>query len=131
MATSNRITKQDILNKVGASDLIIDGERVDQRSVVARRWRENIADLAMQLGDHTTPAEGMLLRRAATFAALCERDEAALVRGDAVDEEGYRRNATALGAVLVKLGLAAKSRDMTKSQSKLFDAHAAAVLADA
>ncbi|MFG5121800.1 hypothetical protein [Methylorubrum sp. POS3] len=85
----------------------------------------------MQLGDTVTPAEGMLLRRAATFAALCERDEAALVRGDAVDEEGYRRNATALGAALVKLGLAAKSRDVTKAQSKLYDAHAAAILADA
>ena len=131
MATTNRITKRAILDIVGASDLIIDGERVDQRSVVARRWRENIADLALQLGDHTTPAEGMLLRRAATFAALCERDEAALIKGDPVDEEGYRRNATALGAALVKLGLAAKSRDVTKAQSKLYDAHAAAILADA
>ena len=131
MATTNRITKRAILDIVGASDLIIDGERVDQRSVIARRWRENIADLALQLGDHTTPAEGMLLRRAATFAALCERDEAALMKGEAIDEESYRRNATALGAALVKLGLAAKSRDVTKAQSKLYDAHAAAILADA
>lgn len=131
MATSNRTNKQEILDLTGVSDLIIDGERVDQRSVVARRWRENIADLAMQIGDHTTPSEGMLLRRAATFAALCERDEAALMKGKPIDEESYRRNATALGAVLVKLGLAAKSRDVTKAQSKLFDAHAAAVLADA
>lgn len=131
MVTTSRHTRQEIVGIVGASDLIIDGQRVDQRSVVGRRWRQNIADLAMQLGDTVTPAEGMLLRRAATFAALCERDEAALVRGDAVDEEGYRRNATALGAALVKLGLAAKSRDVTKAQSKLYDAHAAAILADA
>lgn len=128
MATKNRITKKDIAEIVGASDLVIDGERVDQRSITARRWRGNLADLAMQIGDHVTPSEGMLLRRAATLAFLCERDEARVMQGEEIDEEGYRRNVTALGAILVKLGLAQKSRDVTKRDARLFDAHAAAVL---
>lgn len=129
MATTNRITKKDIASIVGQSDLVIDGERVDQRSVTARRWRSTISDLAMQIGDHISPSEAMLLRRAATLAYFCERDEFLVMKGDTVDEESYRRNVTSLGAVLVKLGLAQKSRDITKKESRMFDAHAAAVLA--
>lgn len=128
MATKNRITKADIADIVGASDLVIDGERVDQRSITARHWRSTLADLAMQIGEHVTPSEAMLLRRAATLAFFCERDEILVMKGDTVDEEGYRRNVTALGAVLVKLGLAQKSRDVTKRESRMYDAHAAAVL---
>ncbi|WP_018044892.1 hypothetical protein [Methylobacterium sp. 88A] len=130
MATKNRISKKDIAEIVGASDLVLDGERVDQRSITARRWRSNLADLAMQLGDHVTPSEAMLLRRAATLAFLCERDEARVMQGDDIEEEGYRRNGAALGAMLIKLGLAAKSRDVTKRDARMIDAHAASVLAN-
>ena len=35
----------------------------------------------------------------------------------------------ALGAMLIKLGLAAKSRDVTKRDARMIDAHAASVLA--
>ena len=129
MATKNRVTKKDIAEIVGASDLVLDGERVDQRSITARRWRSNLADLAMQLGDHVTPSEAMLFRRAATLAFLCERDEARVMQGDEIEEEGYRRNGAALGAMLIKLGLAAKSRDVTKRDARMIDAHAASVLA--
>ncbi|MBO1022930.1 hypothetical protein IPV08_23515 [Methylobacterium sp. SD274] len=129
MATKNRVTKKDIAEIVGASDLVIDGERVDQRSITARRWRSSLADLAMQMGDHVSPSEGMMLRRAATLAYLCERDEASLLKGEEIDQENYRRNAAALGATLIKLGMASKSRDVTKRDARLIDAHAAAVLA--
>lgn len=131
MATNNRITKKDIAEIVGASDLMIEGERVDQRSITARRWRSSLADLAMQMGEHVAPSEAMMLRRAATLAFLCERDEARLIRGDdkdVVDEENYRRNASALKASLIGLGMASKSRDVTKRDARMIDAHAAAVI---
>ncbi|MHC2021484.1 hypothetical protein [Methylobacterium sp. CM6247] len=128
MTTKNRVTKKDIAEIVGASDLVIDGERVDQRSITARRWRSSLADLAMQMGDHVSPSEAMMLRRAATLAYLCERDEAVVMKGDEIDQENYRRNAAALGATLIKLGMASKSRDVTKRDARLIDAHAAAVL---
>jgi hypothetical protein len=70
----------------------------------------------------------MLLRRAATLALLCERDECALVAGEQMDEDNYRRNATVLKGVLINLGLAVKSRDVRKSDHRFMDAHTSALI---
>ncbi|WP_339163443.1 hypothetical protein [Methylobacterium bullatum] len=69
------MTKNDIAEIVGASELMIDGERVDRRSITARRWCSSFADLAMQIGG-VTLSEAMMLRRTANLAMMCERDEA-------------------------------------------------------
>lgn len=116
------------LPTVVMDDLYIEGKRIDQRTLTARRYRDVVADMAMQLGDLLSPSEAMLIRRAGTLAVLCERDEALILSGKTVDEENYRRNAQALKTTLISLGMAKKSRDVTKSDGRLFDAHAAAIL---
>ncbi|MNL51829.1 hypothetical protein D3C87_1749610 [compost metagenome] len=85
-------------------------------------------DLMDQLAHSPKPSENILLRNAATLAFLCDRDTARLMAGQDIDEENYRRNAQALGGVLIKLGMAAKSRDVTKGGSKGGDPFADAIL---
>lgn len=109
-------------------DLVLAGERVDGRTAVARRFKQLGNDLTIQLGGVLAPAERMLITNAAALAVLCERDAAVMLQGNSMDEEGYRRNVQALSAVLIKLGLAKKSRDVTKGDNRMFDSHAAAIL---
>ncbi|WP_157196457.1 hypothetical protein [Methylobacterium sp. 88A] len=114
--TKNRATKNDITKIVGASELMIDGEPFDRRSITARRWCSSFADLAMQIGGGVTLSEAMMLRRAANLAMMCERDEARVMRGDeddVVDEEHYRRNASASKAALMGPGMASTARIST------------------
>lgn len=95
-------------------DLVVAGRKIDNRTAEARRFRALGGDLLMQLGRNPNAAERMLIMNAATLAMLCERDAADLLEGNKIDAESYRRNVTLLGATLVKLGMAAKSRDVTK-----------------
>ena len=44
-----------------------------------------------------------------------------MLEGKSVDQENYRRNVTLLGANLIKLGLAKKSRDVSKRDSAGMD----------
>lgn len=107
--------------------LEIDGGKVDGRSQAARMFKRHAGDLIDQLARTPKASENMLLRNAATLAFLCDRDTARLMAGQTIDEENYRRNAQALGAVLIKLGMAAKSRDVTKGGSKGSDPFADAI----
>ena len=111
----------------GLFNLEIDGERADGRSQAARTFKRIAGDLTDQLARSPKPSEQLLLRNAATLAFLCDRDTARLIAGQAIDEENYRRNAQALGSVLIKLGMAAKSRDVTKGGSKGEDPFATAI----
>jgi hypothetical protein len=94
--------------------LELDGEQIDGRSQAARRFKRIAHDLTEQLGRSPKASEMLLLRNASTLAYLCDRDTARLMAGATIDEENYRRNAQALGAALIKLGMASKSRDVTK-----------------
>ncbi|MDQ0250808.1 hypothetical protein J2W22_002872 [Sphingomonas kyeonggiensis] len=94
--------------------LVIAGRKIDGRTMEARRFRALATDLAAQLQRGPSPAERLLLLNAATLATMCERFTADLLEGKPVDEEPYRRNVAALSAILIKLGMAAKSRDVTK-----------------
>ncbi len=107
--------------------LEIAGRKVDGRTLSARAFKVIAGDLLHQLSRFPKPTEAILIRQAATLAFLCDRDTAALMAGEAFDEENYRRNAQALGAVLIKLGMAQKSRDVTKGGSKGGDPFADAI----
>ena len=108
--------------------LYLAGEKVDGRTSLAKRYRELGNDLAAEMRNFIAPSEQILLRRAAMLALLCERSELAICEGKQIDEDSYRRNTVALRGALVALGLAAKSRDVKKSDRRSFDAHAQAVL---
>lgn len=105
----------------------IDGTRVDGRTQAARFFKRVAGELTDQLARTPKASDALLLRNAATFAYLCDRDTARLMAGQTIDEENYRRNAQALGGVLIKLGMASKSRDVTKASSRSDDPFADAI----
>ena len=107
--------------------LEIAGKKVDGRLVSARAFKVIAGDLMDQLGRCPSTSEAILIRQAATLAFLCDRDTACLMSGEGFDEANYRQNAQALGAALVKLGMAQKSRDVTKRGSKASDPFADAI----
>jgi hypothetical protein len=111
-----------------AFELTIAGRKIDGRTVEARRFRALGGDLMSQLARNPSAAERMLILNAATLAMLCERAAADLIEGKAIDEENYRRNLTMLGSILVKLGMAMKSRDITKGSRKVADDFGAALI---
>lgn len=108
--------------------LIVGGRKIDGRTIEARRFRALALDLAQQLNRNPTPADRLLLLNAATLATLCERFTADLLEGKPVEDEPYRRNVAALSAVLIKLGMAAKSRDVTKRDRAGLDDFGAALI---
>jgi hypothetical protein len=108
--------------------LVIGGRKIDGRTIEAKRFRALATDLALQLQRNPTPAERLLLLNAATLATLCERFTADLLDGKPVEDEPYRRNVAALSAVLIKLGMAAKSRDVTKRDRTGTDDFGAALI---
>ncbi|MGA0546416.1 hypothetical protein ACO2Q1_14180 [Brevundimonas sp. VNH65] len=107
--------------------LEIAGRKVDGRTLAARAFKVIAGDLMDQLARSPKASEAVMIRQAATLSFLCDRDTARLMAGETFDEENYRRNAQALGAVLIKLGMAAKSRDVTKGGSKATDPFADAI----
>jgi hypothetical protein len=108
--------------------LIISGRKIDGRTTEAKRFRTLASELAAQLHREPTAAERALLLNAATLATLCERFTADLLEGKLTEDEPYRRNVAALSAVLIKLGMAAKSRDVTKRDRSGEDVFGAAVI---
>jgi hypothetical protein len=108
--------------------LVIAGRKIDGRTMEARRFRSLATDLAAQLQRSPSPAERLLLLNAATLATMCERFTADLLEGKPVEEEPYRRNVAALSAILIKLGMAAKSRDVTKRDRAGLDDFGAALI---
>lgn len=109
-------------------ELMVAGRKIDQRTVEAKRFRAIGGELQMQLARDPSASERLLLMSAAILAMLCERATADILEGKIVDEENLRRNITLLGATLVKLGMAQKSRDVTKRDKAGGDEFGAALI---
>lgn len=116
------------LDELNNEPLVIAGRKIDGRTVEAKRFRSLIGDLCAQLERNPSASERMLLLNAATLATLCEKFTADLLDGKEIDQEQYRRNIQSLGNVLIKLGMAAKSRDVKKSDRAGGDAFGNAIL---
>lgn len=111
-----------------AFDLAVAGRKVDGRTMEARRFRAIGSDLTDQLGRNPTASERLLLMNAATIAMLCEQATADLLEGKPIDQENHRRNVAMLGQLLIKLGMAQKSRDITKRDRAGTDDFGAALI---
>ncbi|WP_184032621.1 hypothetical protein [Sphingomonas endophytica] len=109
-------------------DMNVAGRKIDGRTMEAKRFRSIGLELADQLGRNPSASERLLLMNTATLAMLCEQATADLLASKAVDQENYRRNVTLLGANLIKLGLAKKSRDVSKRDSAGMDDFGAALI---
>lgn len=102
-------------------ELVVAGRKVDGRTMEAKRFRSIGTDLTEQLGRNPSASERLLLMNAATIAMLCEQATADLLEGKPVDQENHRRNVAMLGQLLIKLGMAQKSRDVTKRDGARVD----------
>lgn len=111
-----------------STKLVLAGETIDRRTSIARRWRAVGEDLVAQLGRVTTPSEMILLKQAASLAVLNERDIAAMLKGEEIDQDNYRKNVKAFTDLMVRLGLAKQSRDFRKSDYPGENPFAAALL---
>lgn len=122
------IREQKMSDDLKLPELLIDGQKIDGRTAIARRYRDQLSGLNIQLGNAPTMAEAMMMRRAATLAVLCERDELRILNGEPIDESNYRQNASHMRGALINLGLVKKSRDITRSDYRTYDAHTQAIL---
>jgi len=81
---------------------------IDGRSHGARRFRDLVEAFTSEIGGDLTESESGLVRQAAALALRCEGLQAAIVRGEAVDDDLLVRiSGTAkrlLGAIAVKSG---------------------------
>lgn len=123
MATNGSKLSPQVESVVGAETI-----GVDLRTRQGRRWRDHVRHLAEQLGGKPTASQGLLLRRCATLTVFLEQAEARMLGGEKVDQAAYVRNSNAMRGLLIQLGLASKSRDITKSDSEPVDDHAATIL---
>lgn len=111
-----------------AFELVVAGRKIDQRTMPARRFKALGSELTTQLGREPTAAERIMLMNAATLSMLLEQETADLLEGKAVDHENHRKNVAALRQLLIQLGMAKKSRDITKSDATPGDAFGAAII---
>jgi hypothetical protein len=68
-----------------------------------------------------------LLRRTSEATLICNYWPLSWGESKEVEEEPYRRNVTAPNAVLIKLGMAMQSRDVTKKGRPALDDYGAAL----
>jgi hypothetical protein len=93
------------------SSTFLDG--VDGRSVLARRYRDILAQLISDLGGDPSEAQSLICRRAATLAVWCEQAEAEMAAGGEIDIGEYGPAVNALRRLLADIGLERKAKDVT------------------
>lgn len=86
---------------------------VDGRSLMARRFREIVTGIEMDLGGDLTEAQRHLVARSATLAIWCEERETELGEGGEFDATQYATISNALRRLLSDLGLERRARDVT------------------
>lgn len=95
-----------------ASDWI---ERLDGRTALARAVQQRLAGLHDSLGGAAALSyqEGSLCKRIVWLEALIESREAAMARGEEVDEARYLAAVATLAGLLKTLGMERRSRGVT------------------
>lgn len=95
----------------GTALFLTDG--IDPRSVVARRYRDVLAQLVSDLGGDPSEAQAAIAKRAATLIVWAEQAESAMAAGDGFDVAVYTTACNSLRRLLADLGLERKARDIT------------------
>ena len=83
------------------------------RSVLARRYRDILAQLVSDLGGDPSEAQSIIARRATTLAVWCEQTEAKAAAGEALNVTEFTAATNALRRLLNDLGLERRMRDIT------------------
>lgn len=85
---------------------------VDGRSTAMRRYKEIFGQLVVDLGGDPSEAQTIIARRAATLAAWCESNEAAMANGEALDIATYTTAINALRRLLADLGVERRAKEV-------------------
>jgi hypothetical protein len=100
-------------------DLFLDG--VDGRSVVARRYRDILAQLTSDIGGDPSEAQSIIIRRATQLAVWCEQAEAESAAGSPLNIGEYATATNTLRRLLLDLGLERRMRDITIPASRYLE----------
>jgi hypothetical protein len=97
----------------GTRGIVLPG--VDQRSAIARRFRDVIAAVVSDLGGaaNTTEMRLHLVRRFAALVVQAEAMEARLVEGEQIDASAHAHISSTLMRLAARIGLKRVSRDVT------------------
>ena len=93
---------------------------VDQRLAIARRYRDLVAQIAIDQGgaDRCSETRMQLIRRFASGAVLAEALEARLVKGEPVDIAEHALLSSTLVRLAQRIGINRVAKDLTPSLSE-------------
>jgi hypothetical protein len=102
---------------------------IDQRSAIARRFRDVIAAIASDLGGaaNTTETKLHLVRRFAALVVQAEAMEARLAEGEQIDVNAHAHISSTLVRLAARIGLKRVAKDITPTLSEILrddEAHA-------
>jgi hypothetical protein len=94
---------------------------VDQRLAIARRYRDLVAQIAIDQGgpDRCSETRMQLIRRFASGAVLAEALEARLARGENVDISEYALLSSTLVRLANRIGIERVARDISPTLSDI------------
>jgi predicted ABC-class ATPase len=97
----------------GTRGMVLPG--IDQRSALARRYRDLVAQVAADQGgaDRCSEARLQLIRRFAALSVQAEGLEARLANGEPIDVSEYAQLTSTLVRVVSRLGLGRIAKDIT------------------
>jgi hypothetical protein len=109
---SKGVAKPEARSRVSnGKDLFLDG--VDGRSVIARRYRDILAQLTRDIGGDPSEAQSIIIRRATQLAVWCEQAEAEAAGGKPLNIGEYATATNTLRRLLLDLGLERRMLDIT------------------
>jgi hypothetical protein len=96
---------------------------VDQRLAIARRYRDLVAQIAVDQGgaDRCSETRMQLIRRFASGSVLAEELEARLVRGEPVDIAEHALLSSTLVRLAQRVGIDRRARNVTPSVREYLD----------
>jgi hypothetical protein len=91
---------------------------VDGRSVLARRYRDILAQLVSDMGGDPSEAQSIIARRAATLAVWAEQAEAAMAAGGDLNIQEFTTAVNSLRRLLSDIGLERRAREIVPTLSQ-------------
>ena len=119
-AAHSKLSPRSVTNRsrISNGQQILPG--VDQRLAIARRYRDLVAQIAIDQGgaDRCSETRMQLIRRFASGSVLAEELEARLVRGEQVDIAEHALLSSTLVRLAQRIGIDRRAKNITPSLSE-------------
>ena len=119
-AAHSKLSPRSVTNRsrISNGQQILPG--VDQRLAIARRYRDLVAQIAIDQGgaDRCSETRMQLIRRFASGSVLAEELEARLVRGEPVDIAEHALLSSTLVRLAQRIGIDRRAKNITPSLSE-------------